>query len=134
MLLENDVIFAYLNEYDPKHKTVARIFDMLRAGRLGLQISSVALLEMELIYRSEKVEDRLLRDLAALAALPNVEYVPLTADIAVTATYLRQNKQLSFFDSHYAATSLSLDGKILSYDLAYERIEGIKRIRPESMG
>lgn len=33
---------------------------------------------MELIYKSEKMEDRLLKDLAAIAALPNVEYVALT--------------------------------------------------------
>lgn len=133
MLLENDVIFAYLNGYDPKHKKVERIFEKLRAGRLTVQMSSVSLVEMELIYRSERAEQRLLRDLAAMAALPNVEYVPLTADTAVTATYLRQNRQLTFFDSHYAATALSLDGKIISFDLTYEKVEGISRIAPESI-
>ncbi len=133
MLLENDVIFAYLNEYDAKHKTAERIFEKLRVGRLKLQISSASLLEMELIYRSEKIEQKLLRDLAAMAALPNIQYIPLTADIAVTATYLRQNSQLSFFDSHYAATAVSLDGKIISFDPTYEKIEGLTRIPPESV-
>lgn len=64
-LLENDVIFAYLNRYDPNHGIAERIFRRLRDGRIRLHISSVSLIEMELIYRSEKMEDRLLRDLAA---------------------------------------------------------------------
>ncbi|MEM4791109.1 MAG: PIN domain-containing protein [Thermofilum sp.] len=132
-LLENDVIFAYLNEYDPNHENAERIFEKLRRGELRVEISSISLLEMELIYRSEKREGRLLRDLAALAALPNVEYVPLTPDVALTSVYLRQTLNLSFFDSHYAATALNLDGKIISFDKAYEKVPGLTRIKPETL-
>ncbi|MGC9203335.1 MAG: hypothetical protein ACP5HX_11795, partial [Thermoproteota archaeon] len=66
-LLENDVIFAYLNEYDSNHTIVERIFQKLKDGEINVEISSVSLLEMELIYRSEKMEDKLLKDLAAIA-------------------------------------------------------------------
>lgn len=44
---------------------------------------------MELIYRSEKMENKLLRDLGTVAAMPNVKYVALTPDIAVAGAYLR---------------------------------------------
>jgi len=84
-LLENDVVFAYLNEYDPNHKIAERIFQKLKNGELSVEISSVSLIEMELIYKSEKMEDRLLKDLAAMAALPNVKYVALTPDVAVAS-------------------------------------------------
>lgn len=57
-LLENDVILAYLSKYDPNHEIAERIFQKLRDGRIRLYISSVSLIEMELIYRSEKMEDR----------------------------------------------------------------------------
>jgi predicted nucleic acid-binding protein len=106
-LLENDVIFAYLNRSDPNHDVAKRIFQKLKNGEIKVKISSVSLIEMELIYRSEGIEDRLLQDLAALATLPNVEYVPLTPDIAITSVYLRQTFNLTFFDSHYAATALN---------------------------
>jgi len=53
-LLENDVIFAYLNEYDPNHEIAERIFQKLHNGEISVEISSVSLIEMELIYRSEK--------------------------------------------------------------------------------
>ena len=68
-LLENDVIFAYLNEYDPNHEVAERTFKKLYDGEISMEISSVSLIEMELIYRSEKMEDKLLKDLAAMATL-----------------------------------------------------------------
>jgi predicted nucleic acid-binding protein len=89
-LLENDVIFAYLNKYDHNHATAERIFQRLQNGEINLEISSVSLIEMELIYRSEKMGDKLLKDLAAVAALPNAKYIALTPDVAVASVYLRQ--------------------------------------------
>ncbi|MGB9895954.1 MAG: type II toxin-antitoxin system VapC family toxin [Thermoproteota archaeon] len=132
-LLENDVIFAYLNEYDSNHTIVERIFQKLKDGEINVEISSVSLLEMELIYRSEKMEDKLLKDLAAIAALPHVKYVALTPDIAVASVYLRQTLNLTFFDSHYAATALNLDGKNISFDQAYDRVPGLTRIKPDTI-
>jgi predicted nucleic acid-binding protein len=88
---------------------------------------------MELIYRSEKMEDKLLKDLAAIAALSNVRYVALTPDMAVASVYLRQTLNLTFFDSHYAATALSLNRKIVSFDQVYDRVPGLTRIKPDTL-
>jgi len=132
-LLENDVIFTYLNEYDSNHATAERIFRKLQNGEIRLEVSSVSLIEMELIYRSEKMEDRLLKDLSAIAALPNVRYIALTPDVAVASVYLRQTLNLTFFHSHYAATALNLDRKILSFDQAYDKVPGLTRIKPETI-
>jgi len=129
-LLENDTIFAYLNEYDPKHAIAEKIFQKLQNEEIKVEISSVSLIEMELIYRSEKIEDKLLKDLAAIAALPNVKYIALTPDVAVASVYLRQTLNLTFFDSHYAATALNLDRKVISFDQVYDRIPGLTRIKP----
>jgi predicted nucleic acid-binding protein len=132
-LLENDVIFAYLNEYDPSHNIAERIFKKMQKGEIFVEISSVSLIEMELTYLSEKMEDSLLKDLAAVAALPNVRYVALTPDVAVASAYLRQILNLTFFDSHYAATALNLDRKIISFDHAYDTVPGLTRIEPEKI-
>ncbi|RSN72724.1 MAG: hypothetical protein DSO07_11210 [Thermoproteota archaeon] len=132
-LMENDVIFAYLNKHDPNHNTAKKIFNKLKNGEITVEISSVSLVEMELIYRSEKMEDKLLEDLAAMVVLPNVKYVPLTPDIAVASVYLRKTLNLTFFDSHYAATALSLDGRIISFDQVYEGVPGLTRIKPETV-
>jgi len=132
-LLENDAIFAYLNEFDPEHAVAENIFRKLRDGETSVEISSVSLIEMELIYRSEGMEDKLLKDLAAVAALPNVKYIVLTPDIAVASVYLRLTLNLTFFDSHYAATALSLDRRIISFDQAYDKVPGLTRIKPHTV-
>ncbi len=132
-LLENDVIFAYLNQSDANHATAERIFQKLQKGEIVVEISSVSLIEMELIYKSERIEDKLLEHLAAVAALPNVNYIALTPDLAVASVYLRQTLNLTFFDSHYAATALNLDRKIISFDRAYDRVPGLTRIKPETV-
>lgn len=132
-LLENDIIFAYLNEYDPNHLVAEKIFQKLEKGEIRAEISSVSLVEMELIYRSERIEHKLLEHLAAVAALPNVKYIALSPDIAVASVYLRQTLNLTFFDSHYAATALNMDRKIISFDKAYEKVSGLIRIEPESL-
>lgn len=132
-LIENDTIFAYLNEYDPNHKTAEKIFQKLQNGEIKVEISSVSLIEMELIYRSEKMEHKLLEHLAAMAALPNVKYISLKPDITVASVYLRQTLNLTFFDSHYAATALNLDRKIISFDQEYDKVPGLTRIKPETL-
>ena len=88
---------------------------------------------MELIYRSEGMEDKLLKDLAAIAALPNVKYIALTPDVAVASVYLRQTLNLTFFDSHYAAVALNLDRRILSFDRSYDRVKGLTRVDPATI-
>ena len=132
-LLENDTIFAYLNNYDPNHAIAEKIFQKLQTGEIEVEISSVSLIEMELIYRSEKREEGLLEHLAAIAALPHVKYVALTPDVAVASVYLRQTLNLTFFDSHYAATALNLDRKVISFDQAYDKVPGLTRIKPETI-
>jgi predicted nucleic acid-binding protein len=117
---------------DPKFKSADRIFAKIRSGVLKVSLSSVALVEMELVYRSEGRENALLNDMAALASIPNATFEPLTPDVALSAVFLRQSFHLGFFDSHYAATALKLDGGIISYDRAYDEVKGLKRIDPAS--
>jgi len=79
------------------------------------------------------MEGKLLKDLAAMAALPHVNYVPLKPDVAVASVYLRQTLGLTFFDSHYAATALDLDRKIISFDKEYDKVPGLTRIEPKTI-
>ncbi len=131
-LMENDVIFAYMNEKDENHQAAVKVFQKLREGKLRIDISGVTLLEMELIYRSQRRESELLRVMSALLSLPNAGFIPLTPEIVITSIRLREKIGLSFFDSHYAATALYLDGQIISFDEAYDRVPGLVRIDPRS--
>jgi hypothetical protein len=37
-LLENDVIFAYLNEYDTKHMTAELVFRKVESGEIQVEV------------------------------------------------------------------------------------------------
>lgn len=45
-------------------------FYKLKNEEVTVEISSVSLLEMELVYKSRGIENRLLKDIAELIALP----------------------------------------------------------------
>ena len=68
--------------------------------------------------------------LAAVSAIHGIEVLPLTPSVAVAAAYLRETHGLSFFDSHYAATALTRDGIIYSFDSAYDKVSGLTRMDP----
>ena len=71
-----------------RHAVARRGFAELESGGLAADMSSVSLIEMGLVYMSE---GRLLEDLSAVAALPNVKYAALAPDVAVASVYPRDS-------------------------------------------
>ncbi|RLG44827.1 MAG: hypothetical protein DRN90_08380 [Thermoproteota archaeon] len=133
MMLENDVLFALLNKKDPNHEVARALFEKIMRREIEVEVSSAALLEMELIYKSRGREDQLERDVSAIAVIPGLRFLPANPETVLTAVRLRRKFGLGFFDSHHAATALLTDGKILSFDEAYEEVEGIERVDPGSL-
>jgi PIN domain nuclease of toxin-antitoxin system len=128
-LLETDLIFAYLNTQDKHHKTAKTLFKQIKQGT-KVNISPLTLIELELLYKTNKIENQLTPHITALTTLPNTTYTPLTPETILTAITLRQEHRLTFFDSHYAATALQTDQQIISIDQAYSQIPGLTHIDP----
>lgn len=132
-LIENDMIYAFLDADDRYHDVAENIFNMVYEGKMKVEISTVTLLELELIYKSNKLEHLLLEHIAALSALLTTRLTPLTTEIILSSIYLRKTHGLTFFDSHYAATALNNDRVIISKDRAYSDIPGLTLIDPETL-
>ena len=132
MLIENDVIFAYMNERDRNHEKAEMVFQKIRDG-LRVEASSVCLVEMELVFKSESREDELLGVITALKGIENIEFLPVTPEIVISSIAIRINYGLTFFDSHYAATALSRDRVIISMDNAYDSIPNLTRCDPDEI-
>ena len=132
MLIENDVIFAYMNERDRNHEKAEMLFQKIRDG-LGVEASSACLLEMELVFKSESREDELLGAITALKGIESIEFLPVTPEIVISSIAIRRNYVLTFFDSHYAATALSRDRIIISMDTAYDDIPNLNRHEPDEV-
>ena len=131
-LLETDLIWAFLNRDDRYHNDAKKIFNSIKQGSRYI-VSSLSLIELELIYKSNNLEEHLAQHIAALSTLPHISYANLSVDIVLSSIYLRDTHGLSFFDSHYAATALQGDAQIMSTDQSYEKVPGLKRLNPEKI-
>ena len=129
-LIELDVLLAFINGSDRYHEVASRVVEAAVTDE-SYYLSSVALIEMSLIYRSRSMESELEEDLGLLLSLFNGRTTHLTPLEAMRAAWIRRKYGLSFFDSLHAASAMSLDSTILSFDEAYDRVEGLKRIDPE---
>ena len=130
--IETDIIFALLNPNDRYHSLASKFFSEIIKGR-KINLPTSVLIEIELIYKSENREKDLKNHIAHLTVIPNLEILPLTPDIVLLAIELREEYQLSFFDSHHVATALIEDGILIGTDKAFEEIEGLTMIYPEAL-
>jgi len=123
------MLFAFLNSNDKHHNIATRIFTEMESG-YQIHIPSSVLLEMELIYKSEGKEGDLTEHMVNLLAIKGLLPVPLTPEVILLAISLRQDYNLSFFDSHHASTSLQGDGILISTDKAFKSIKGLELLNP----
>ena len=127
-LIETDTIYSFLNKNDPYHEFADTIFNMINDGKLTVKISSVSLIEMQLIYKSKEIEYEFEMDIIDLQRINNIDWAPLNVTSSLTAIYLRKKYELSFFDSLHVGIAFNLDKQIISQDKIYDNIAGLKRI------
>ena len=128
-MADTELLFLF-NPRDPRHKYALRIIDELRGKLL---VPDVALLEFEVTLRSRgRSPDEIRLALMALRKIfddydiqeVNTIDIPLLIrHIELTADY-----GLSYFDSLIAASALRIDGIIVSDDVMFDRVRGLKRI------
>ncbi|MCD6243805.1 MAG: PIN domain-containing protein [Candidatus Korarchaeota archaeon] len=128
-LIELDVLLAFINRSDRYHEVASRVIGAAISDE-SYHLSSVALIEMSLIYRSRSMELELEEDLRLLLSLFNGRTTQLTPLEAMRAAWIRRKYGLSFFDSLHAASAMSLDSAIVSFDEAYDGVEELRRIDP----
>ncbi len=128
-LIELDVLLVFINRSDKHHEVASRVIEAAISDE-SYYLSSVALIEMSLIYRSRSMESELEEDLRLLLSIFNGRTTQLTPLEVMRATWIRRKYGLSFFDSLHAALAMSLDSTIVSFDEAYDGIEGLRRIDP----
>lgn len=143
--MEADLLYAALDPKDDHHQ-VARKLLSLTKGRLlaDVKIDSLALHELELNLKTGNIlieerratlEDiaKFFTDLSQLLSLYKLSVFPLTCEQIAKAANLRKKYNLTFYDSHHAASAMLYDSKIISTDNTYDSLIGLKRINPYSM-
>jgi len=134
-VIELDMLIALLNASDKLHQTASSLFEKIVSGEIrGVKVASSAYLEYELILRSGSYPGSEIRkDLTAFKNLPNLGEAPLTVNVILKASQLREEYGLSYFDSLHAATAILTDKEMISQDRAYGKIKGIRAITPQDL-
>lgn len=127
-LIETDVIIGFLNRGYRYHREARLLFEKISQGELKASISSVSLIEMQLIYKSKEIEFQFEFDLAEFQAINNLKWAPLDVKSSLSAISFRKRYNLSFFDSLHVGIAVNLDKRIISEDKKYDNISGLSKI------
>jgi predicted nucleic acid-binding protein len=138
MLIETDIIYAFVKNTD-RLKTVAdKLIWKINEGELGIvSVSRETLHELYYVSMKEGISlDEYIRRVAALTSINNLSFLPTTSQIDLLAlTLMRQYNLSSIFDAYHAATALNQvkDRTIITTDHIYDKIPGLVKIEPQTL-
>ena len=108
-----------------------RILENIDAGKIkGVYASTAAIQEIVFWFYNRQLLKELTAAINILSHLRNIEWIPLTPEVCLTASLLISQYKLSPFDAYHAATAISRDKTIVSKEHVYDRIKGVTRIEP----
>ncbi|MBM5805046.1 MAG: type II toxin-antitoxin system VapC family toxin [Candidatus Verstraetearchaeota archaeon] len=138
MMIESDVLYAYVKENDWLKEASERLVSKIEKGDFGEVYASREVLH-ELYYVSldeeVRIDDYVYR-VANLTSVKNLVFLETSYEIDLLAiSLMKQYRLTSIFDAYYAATCLNQvrDRKIVTTDTVYDRIPGISRIDPRDL-
>ncbi len=128
MYVDADVIFAVLKPND-RHLDFAR---KIINSKEKLYTSTVTFVELEIVLKRE-LSDFLSQNVLTLVLekIPVLEIIHFDKKILDKSLELRKQFGVGIFDSIHAATALLYDKKIASSDHIFDRINSLKRIKPD---
>ncbi len=131
-VLDTEVIFG-LNPRDRRHRDTLRVLKELQEQNLAIYAPDTAVYEFQLVLRGlgrKAAEAR-----AALLALRRAfsenrikEAATISTAMLVQQCEVESTYHLSYFDSMITASTLTLDGVVVSDDTAFDSIPNLKRI------
>ncbi|NLE04481.1 MAG: PIN domain-containing protein [Crenarchaeota archaeon] len=99
----------------------------------GVYASTASMQEIVFWFHNRQLFTELISAINILSHLRNLEWVPLTPDVCITASLLLNEYKLSPFDAYHAATAISRDKIIISTEHIYDKIKGVTRINPADL-
>ena len=129
------MIIGLISSFDKLHGLSKEIFEKISSNEIkNVFIPSSVFMEYELLLKSKKIKTtELIRDIIHFKALENIKEIPLNSSIIILAQKLRENHNLTYFDSLHCASALNVDGIIISTDKDFKNIKNLKLIEPSSL-
>ncbi|MFO8020615.1 MAG: PIN domain-containing protein [Promethearchaeia archaeon] len=131
-LIELDLIVGLISEEDTLHEIAKEIFTLINSKQIkNISIPSSVFLEYELLLKSKKIEtNEIVKDLVNFRELNDIKEIPLTSSVLIHAFSLRNQYNLTYFDSLHCASALHVDGVIIGTDSDFDEISNLTLISP----
>lgn len=123
---------AAIKKKDRIKSTAEAILEKVDNGQLkGIYASTATLQEIVFWFYNRQLFSDLTKAVNILSHLRNIQWIPVSSEICLTASLLMSEYGISPFDAYHAATALSRDKTILSTEHIYDKIKGLIRITPQ---
>ncbi len=124
-------MLAVIKKEDPLKPSAEKILEKIDSGELkSIYASTAVLQEVIFWFYNRQLLSELEKAVNILSHLRNVEWIPITPEICLTASLLISEYKTSPFDAYHIATAIPRDKTILSTEHIYNKIKGITRIEP----
>lgn len=138
MILETDVLYAFVKEEDWLKPVATKLIEKIARGEYErVYVSRECIHELYYVSIEEGVDlNEVISRIGALTAIDNLTFLETTQEIDLTAlTLMNQYKFTSIFDAYYAATALEQDPdrRIVSTDDVFDRVPGLEREDPREL-
>ncbi len=130
-LVETDLILAAINPKDPKSGEARRIINQLT----GIHLSPYTIIEIDLLIRSENLrildQEKFWQKLTQALQYHEIRILSPKPEYHRVAHRLREKHKLTYFDSLHAATAITEELTLISYDeKAYQNLPELKYKHP----
>ncbi len=129
-LLDTVVLFGAADPRDPAHEK--SVVYLARLEEPDFYLSSFALFEFDIVMKSRGFTRNQRMERYALLArdypASTTKVKPLSSTTLYLVALTEEEERLDYFDAGVAAEARTLDGKVVSTDLAFDKIQGIERI------
>ena len=138
MLLESDILIAYMKKEDWLKKAAIAIIDAIERGKLSpVQASTEVFHELYYVFSDYVPLQTIIANVARIATINNVNFIAPEYGTYLTALSVMDTYGItSIFDAIYVATALSAgvpDHTIISTDKKYDAVKGLKRVDPQKL-
>jgi len=138
LLIESDLLIAYVKKADWLKETATKVVRAIEEGTLSpIQASTEVFHELFYVFYEFVPILTIIVDEAKISTIRNITFIPPTPETYLTSMSLMETYDLkSIFDAIHAATTLSQDvpdHMILSTDVVYDRVKGLRRIDPAGL-
>ncbi|MGA2683050.1 MAG: type II toxin-antitoxin system VapC family toxin [Candidatus Bathyarchaeia archaeon] len=131
ILIASDLLLAIIKKEDRLKPVAERILEKIDSGELkGVYASTAVLQEIIFWFYNRQLHSELAKAVNVLSHLHNVEWIPITPEVCLTASLLINEYNTSPFDAYHVATAIPRDKTILSTEHIYDKIKGITRVEP----